>query len=613
MSAPTSKILHCQSPLIRAVESNLGASHSYTMDRSNNYSTSIEFLKTKGVFHSIRVKLTDISFEEGQRRPCFLRVLSKNVLSECPIEINGWYTIDGPFEFSHNEVLTFACISIWGQQIAGLREAKIEAVELIDRRDNWGADLSWNSTTNRSALLALHSLDPLGVTVEKDDHYIKFIRNQKLDSLKTFLESNVFKESVVAGMIVPSTILETGQRHFEKCLITDSVWGPLYSITFTQLKNFAKQVLLLMNQLLSDKNSAYCLIDAHVGNFSQTKGGTFSLLDYGSISSFDPHVASGGIENLTRMILAPLAICAREDGLTFGDTFYQFINGNGIEIEGKVITKESSLQIVADYLKIPISKCETVSEFLVLFDRLNQWIDSVTRPTRTDFWSNYQADAFQIDEISQSMQWIVNPNHEVCSISDREQTVIELLSALDYRSLIDLGCNTGKFSIYAALLGYQVLAIDSNEQVIDALFEFVSSEGLPISVFHGSVFGEDFTEACEADVVLALALTHHLMLGEYSPALQDPKSMDNVCGLISGLANKAALIEFMPLGMGSAVNDFIPLPNPLPTWYNISNFELTLSKHFSTVTKVDYNGEVGRTRVLFVCEKENFKSEGFAQ
>jgi hypothetical protein len=69
----------------------------------------------------------------------------------------------------------------------------------------------------------------------------------------------------------------------------------------------------------------------------------------------------------------------------------------------------------------------------------------------------------------------------------------------------------------------------------------------------------------------------------------------------------------MPLGMGSAVNDFVPLPNPLPTWYNISNFELTLSKHFSTVTKVDYNGEVGRTRVLFVCEKENFKSEGFAQ
>ena len=611
MPAPTSKILHRNSPLLKADATNPSSSNSYFLNRGNNFSVSIEFLKTKGVFHSIRVKLTDISFEEGQRRPCFLRVLSKNVLSECPIEINGWYTIDGPFEFSHNEVLTFACISIWGQQTAGLREAKIESVELIHRRDNWGADLSWNSTTHRSALLALHSLDPLGVTVKKDDHYIKFIRNQKLDSLNTFLESNVFKESVVAGMIVPSTILKTGQRYFEQCLITDSVWGPSYSITFTQLKNLAKQVLLLMSQLLSDKNGAYCLIDAHVGNFSQTKGGTFSLLDYGSISSFEPHVAFGGIDNLTRMILAPLAICAREDGLTFSDAFFHFING--IEIEGNVITKESSLQIVADSFKIPISKCETVSEFLLLFDRLNQWTDSLTRPIKTDFWSNYQADAFQIDEISQSMQWIVNPSHEVCSISDREQTVIELLSALDYRSLIDLGCNTGKFSIYAALLGYQVSAIDSNERVIDALFEFVSSEGLPISVFYGSVFGVDFTEACEADVVLALALTHHLMLGDYSPALQDPKSMDNVCGLISGLAKRAALIEFMPLGMGSAVNDFIPLPNPLPTWYNISNFELTLSKHFSTVTKVDYNGEVGRTRVLFVCEKENFKSEGFAQ
>ena len=159
-------------------------------------------------------------------------------------------------------------------------------------------------------------------------------------------------------MIVPSTILKTGQRYFEQCLITDSVWGPSYSITFTQLKNLAKQVLLLMSQLLSDKNGAYCLIDAHVGNFSQTKGGTFSLLDYGSISSFEPHVAFGGIDNLTRMILAPLAICAREDGLTFSDAFFHFING--IEIEGNVITKESSLQIVADSFKIPISKCEIV-------------------------------------------------------------------------------------------------------------------------------------------------------------------------------------------------------------------------------------------------------------
>jgi Tellurite resistance protein TehB len=512
---------------------------------------------TKGVFDSIRVKLTDINFEEGQRRPCFLRVLCKNMLSECPIEMNGWYTIEGPFEFSNNEILTLACISIWGQQVAGLREAKIEAVELIDRRENWGADLSWNSTTNRSALLALHSLDPLGITVKKDDHYIKFIRSHKLESLKTFLESSVFRESVVAGMIVPATILETGQRSFGQCLVTNSAWGPSYSLTFTQLKNFAKQVLLLMKKLISDKDGAYCLIDAHLGNFTQTTGGTFSLLDYGSISSFEPHVAFGGIENFTRMILAPLAICARNDSSTFR-SIHLSVNGNGIEIEGEVISRESSLQKVAECLNIPVSKCETVSEFLVLFNHLDQWIDSQTRSTRTDFWSNYQVDAFQIDEISQSMQWIVNPNNEVCSLSVREQTVIELLSALNYRSLIDLGCNTGKFSIYAALLGYQVSAIDSNEQVIDALFEFVSSEGLPISVFHGSVFDEDFTEACEADVVLALALTHHLMLGDYSPALQPPKSMDDVCGLISGLAKRAALVEFMPLGVGSAVNGFIP-------------------------------------------------------
>ena len=601
MPAPLTKILHNQSPLIQAVGSDLVPLPTYSMTPTNNFSVSILFLTTLGSFSSIRVKLADIHFQDGSSRPCFLRLMSRNAIYECSFENSGWYVIDGHFEFSRNETITFACTPKWGLGIAGLQEVKIQSIEFILHDDDWGKDLSKKSTTHRSALLALYSQDPLGVTVDKNDYFIKFIRSDSFNGLKKFLESNAFKQLEIAGLILPTTIRETADMYFTQCLISDSTWGPSDSLTFRQLKSFAQQIISLMKDLLNHADGKFCLIDAHMGNFSQRGFGKFSLMDYGSITSFEPKSAVAGLDDFLRMILVPLAICAREESFTFGHAFNQFIDG--IEIEGKVITKESSLQVLADSVKIPISQCETVPEFLVLFDRLDQWIDSLTRPIKTDFWSNYQADAFQIDEIRQSMQWIVDPNHEVCSISEREQTVIELLSAMDYRSLIDLGCNSGKFSIYAALLGYQVSAIDSNEQVIDALFEFATSEGMPISVFYGSVFDSSFTEACEADVVIALAITHHLMLGDFSPAAQLPNSMDSVCAMIAGLAKRAALIEFMPIGMGSAVNDFLPSPNPLPTWYNISNFELTLSKHFSTVTKVDYNGEAGRTRVLFVCEK----------
>jgi SAM-dependent methyltransferase len=597
MSAPNSKMLHNQSILMKAVEIDLGHWQSYALNLNNNNSVSIQFLKPLGIFTTIRVKLASIHFEDGQRRPCFLRVLSKKAIFECPIESNGWYSIDGLFEISQNEIITFTCISTWGPQTAGLQEAKIEALEFIHRDENWGQDLSTSSITEEFALLASQSVDPLGITLRKEDHFVKLIREHASHSWKTFVHSIAFKESVIAGMILPSTTVETGNAYFTHATITDPVWGSNFLLTFSQLKSFAKQILLLMEELIGYEDGAYCLIDAHAGNFAQTGAGKFSLLDYGSIASFDPNVALGGLENFTRMILLPLAICARENTLSFEEAI------EGIDIDGQVINTGSSWQIIADTFKIPYSQCNSIPDFIDLFDRLRQWVDSLTRPANVDFWSNYHPDNFHVEGISQSLRWLIDPNHDVCNISERDRTVVEFLSAMNHESLIDLGCNTGKFSVYAALLGYQVSAIDSSEQGIDALFKLATSEGLPISSYHGSVFDKGVFGSCDADVVLALALTHHLLLGDYSPERQEPNSMDAVCSHISGLAKKAALIEFMPLGVGSAANDFLPLPNPLPNWYNINNFELTLSKYFSLVTKVEYNGEVSRTRVLFVCEK----------
>ena len=114
----------------------------------------------------------------------------------------------------------------------------------------------------------------------------------------------------------------------------------------------------------------------------------------------------------------------------------------------------------------------------------------------------------------------------------------------------DLGANTGRYSRIAADAGKRVLAFDIDpaaaEQHYRALKREQRSDILPLVLDRqpqpGSRLGEPgaplLLERADADVVLALALIHHLAISRNVP-------LPMILGLFADLA-PSAIVEFVP-------------------------------------------------------------------
>lgn len=93
----------------------------------------------------------------------------------------------------------------------------------------------------------------------------------------------------------------------------------------------------------------------------------------------------------------------------------------------------------------------------------------------------------------------------------------------------------------------------------------------------------------KADAVVALALTHHLVLGQHL-------SIELFFEIVSKYSSRYVFIEFMPLGLWSGAPSA-----PLPSWYCQEWFKTAFEKYF-TLHLIETLEE---NRVLFFGELPN--------
>ena len=181
----------------------------------------------------------------------------------------------------------------------------------------------------------------------------------------------------------------------------------------------------------------------------------------------------------------------------------------------------------------------------------------------------------------------------------RFERIAELVGQHRPGSVIELAGNSGVLSqaIAERYPGFQVVCSDSDAAAIDRLFGRMKSGALPnlsAAVLDFMVPEYSSAEAAPekrlaSDCVLALAVTHHLLLSQ-------GYDYDTIFGKIRGYTKDLALVEFMPLGLhdgGSAP--------PLPGWYNLDAFSAAFSRYFERlhVEQLDEN------RVLLVGRVKN--------
>jgi hypothetical protein len=204
-----------------------------------------------------------------------------------------------------------------------------------------------------------------------------------------------------------------------------------------------------------------------------------------------------------------------------------------------------------------------------------------SRLPRTN-WADYQHD----------VQPLFPSDYDNLNENSRRAAIFGIIREIRPKRFIDLAANAGFYSFFAARQGVETLAVDYDEAAVEHCYRTARTNGgnLPIACVCANVMVPS-PVARLADFVLALALTHHLLLGQNY-------TFEAVASALSRQSTDTLLVEFMPNGLGGTR----PEPDPLPEWYRLDAFLESLGVHFVDVRVVDYPYDPKRNRrILILC------------
>jgi hypothetical protein len=134
----------------------------------------------------------------------------------------------------------------------------------------------------------------------------------------------------------------------------------------------------------------------------------------------------------------------------------------------------------------------------------------------------------------------------------KERVVTNWLQELQPDEVIDLGANNGKFAVIASHTAKKVLAVESDHDCMDQLYETIREKEIknitPIisditqptpGVGWNNREHASLLERLNCDCLLALAVVHHLCISKNVP-------LPFIARLFAGITRKYALVEFVP-------------------------------------------------------------------
>lgn len=183
----------------------------------------------------------------------------------------------------------------------------------------------------------------------------------------------------------------------------------------------------------------------------------------------------------------------------------------------------------------------------------------------------------------------------------KDQLFRGYLQHIEFDSILDLGCNDGRFSKVLAQTGAPVLAVDSDWPCISKLHRenvpniqalvIDLANPTPATGFRNAEHAS-FTDRAASDLVTALALIHHLALRNNIP-------LPLIAGYFSQLVKRHLIIEFVPLSDEKA-REMTARKDIPPFDYDIDHFEAAFSKAFRIGKK---DTIPGTERLLYLMTK----------
>lgn len=223
------------------------------------------------------------------------------------------------------------------------------------------------------------------------------------------------------------------------------------------------------------------------------------------------------------------------------------------------------------------------------FQSLRQTVESIPVTAKRTEWTEYEGSDGKGFSHQPSQEW-----------PDKIRNVYGLLKALRPETFLDVGCNRGWFSELAALQGSQVVAIDIDEPSINTLYRRVRASKISVLPLvmdictptppHGVMHARPQAQSrLRADLVLALALTHHLVF-------KRGLTFEAIAKQLASFTKKWLVVEFVPPDdqyVSKWMNDRF-------AWYRLEGFVSALQTFFKRIEVIDSSPS---PRLLLFCEK----------
>jgi hypothetical protein len=225
-------------------------------------------------------------------------------------------------------------------------------------------------------------------------------------------------------------------------------------------------------------------------------------------------------------------------------------------------------------------------KMLQLLNSLQQAVSSFSLNTPSGVWSDYYEEATQRDDY----------------VQQKKAIIAGWLSQLQAGSAIDAGANEGEFSLLLAEHNIRTVSADFDHYSINRLYGKIKRENkqqlyplvLDLSNPSPSIGVNNrerasFIERSNFDLVLALALIHHLAIGKNI-------DFEKIAALFASLG-KTLMLEFVPKE-DPKVQLMLQQKPDVYGWYTKENFLESFSSHFSIAAEKKI-GTTGRTLFLF--------------
>lgn len=269
----------------------------------------------------------------------------------------------------------------------------------------------------------------------------------------------------------------------------------------------------------------------------------------------------------------------------FLDRFFYYLrllrNLQKFKVDEILIVKNEKRKRKLLKVLMVLSKAGLIPNNNTNFEKLEGRIRSINQPAVSTEWGEYHSNLSE---------------QEIFKEGSRFNLIVEKVNILKIESVLEIAGNQGLLSEELSKNVHTVICSDIDERAVDFMYLRAKNRNAKIfpvildflSPIHQKLYyaeANSVFKRYKSDAVLALALTHHLILTRKTP-------IDNIFEALSKYTNRYLITEFMPLGLRRG---------KVPDWYNLEWFREHFKNHFNLLFEAP--SEKDGSRVLFVGEK----------